>query len=60
MKVSFVAGFGPIVRDADASRAFWAAGLGIQFEEAAPSYWTTDNLDGVGDADPFHVPRLKA
>jgi len=47
MKVSFVAGFGPIVRDTEASRAFWAAGLGIQFEEAAPSYWTTDNLDGV-------------
>ena len=47
MKVSFVAGFGPIVRDADASRAFWAAGLGIQLEEAAPSYWTTDNLEGV-------------
>ena len=47
LKVSFVAGFGPIVRDADASRAFWAAGLGIQFEEAAPSYWTTDNLEGV-------------
>lgn len=26
MKVSFVAGFGPIVRDVDASRAFWASG----------------------------------
>jgi catechol 2,3-dioxygenase-like lactoylglutathione lyase family enzyme len=47
MKVSFVAGFGPIVRDADASRAFWGAGLGIELEEAAPNYWTNDELDGV-------------
>ena len=47
MKVSFVAGFGPIVRDVDASRAFWGAGLGIKLEEAAPSYWTSDDLDGV-------------
>ena len=47
MKVSFVAGFGPIVRDVDSSRAFWGAGLGIKLAEAAPSYWTNDDLDGV-------------
>lgn len=47
MKVSFVAGFGPIVRDIDASRAFWGAGLGIGLEEASPGYWTNDDLDGV-------------
>jgi catechol 2,3-dioxygenase-like lactoylglutathione lyase family enzyme len=47
MKVSFVAGFGPIVRDVEASRAFWGAGLGIEFEEAAPNYWTNDDLEGV-------------
>jgi catechol 2,3-dioxygenase-like lactoylglutathione lyase family enzyme len=47
MQVSFVAGFGPIVRDVDASRAFWGAGLGIKLEEAAPSYWTNDDLEGV-------------
>jgi catechol 2,3-dioxygenase-like lactoylglutathione lyase family enzyme len=47
MKVSFVAGFGPIVRDVDASRTFWGAGLGITFAEAAPNYWTNDDLDGV-------------
>ena len=47
MKVSFVAGFGPIVRDLDASRAFWGAGLGIGLAEAAPNYWTNDGLDGV-------------
>ena len=44
MKISFVAGFGPIVRDTDASRGFWGAGLGIGLEEAAPGYWTTTTL----------------
>ncbi len=47
MKPSFVAGFGPIVRDVDASRAFWGEGLGIELDEAAPGYWTSDDLDGV-------------
>lgn len=47
MKVSFVAGFGPIVRDVDSSRAFWGAGLGIGLKEAAADYWTNDDLDGV-------------
>ena len=47
MKVAFVAGFGPIVRDADASRGFWERGLGIELEEAAPDYFTNDSLEGV-------------
>jgi catechol 2,3-dioxygenase-like lactoylglutathione lyase family enzyme len=47
MKISFVAGFGPIVRDVDAGRAFWGAGLGIELKQAAPDYWTNDDLDGV-------------
>jgi hypothetical protein len=47
MNISFVAGFGPIVRDTDVSRAFWGAGLGIGLEEAAPGYWTNDDLEGV-------------
>jgi catechol 2,3-dioxygenase-like lactoylglutathione lyase family enzyme len=47
MKVSFVAGFGPIVRDVDAARAFWGSGLRIELKEAAPDYWTNDSLDGV-------------
>lgn len=47
MKPSFVAGFGPIVRDADASQAFWRQGLGIQVTEIAPGYFGTDDLDGV-------------
>jgi hypothetical protein len=47
MQVSFVAGFGPIVHEVDKSRAFWASGLGIELQEAAPSYWASDDLDGV-------------
>lgn len=47
MKISFVAGFGPIVRETDASRTFWGGGLGIDLEEAAPNYWTNDDLEGV-------------
>jgi catechol 2,3-dioxygenase-like lactoylglutathione lyase family enzyme len=47
MKISFVAGFGPIIRDADEARGFWERGLGITLEEAAPGYFTNDDLDGV-------------
>jgi hypothetical protein len=47
MKVAFVAGFGPIVKATDASRAFWGDGLGIDLEESSPGYWTNDNLEGM-------------
>jgi catechol 2,3-dioxygenase-like lactoylglutathione lyase family enzyme len=47
MKVSFVTGFGPVVRDVESSRAFWARGLGIALERLAPDYWATEELDGV-------------
>ncbi len=47
MKISFVAGFGPIVRDPDQSRGFWQRDLGMTLEEAAPSYVTNDDLEGV-------------
>jgi len=47
MKISFVAGFGPIIRDADAAHRFWRDGLGIRFDEPAPGYFTSDSLDGV-------------
>jgi catechol 2,3-dioxygenase-like lactoylglutathione lyase family enzyme len=47
MKPSFVAGFAPIVKDVAASKAFWGDGLGIEFGEAAPGYWATDDLAGV-------------
>lgn len=47
MQISFVAGFGPIVREPESAHAFWADGLGIVFEEAAPGYFTNDSLEGV-------------
>jgi catechol 2,3-dioxygenase-like lactoylglutathione lyase family enzyme len=47
VKVAFVAGFGPIVRDTPASRAFWGDGLGITLGEASPGYWTNDDLEGM-------------
>ncbi len=47
MKIAFVAGFGPIVRDADAAQRFWSDGLGIELEEASPDYFTNDDLEGV-------------
>jgi catechol 2,3-dioxygenase-like lactoylglutathione lyase family enzyme len=47
MRPAFVAGFGPITRDADAAHGFWRDGIGIEFEEAAPGYFTNDSLDGV-------------
>jgi catechol 2,3-dioxygenase-like lactoylglutathione lyase family enzyme len=47
MKISFVAGFGPIVRDVPESRRFWGDGLGIELEEASTDYWTNDDLEGV-------------
>lgn len=47
MKVAFVAGFGPIIRDSSAAHAFWRDGLGIEFAEPAPGYFTNDSLEGV-------------
>ena len=47
MRPAFVAGFGPIIRDPDAAHAFWRDGLGIDFEEPAPGYFTNDTLEGV-------------
>lgn len=47
MKISFVAGFGPIVRNPQASRAFWEAVMGIPMDEISTDYYGTDDLEGV-------------
>jgi catechol 2,3-dioxygenase-like lactoylglutathione lyase family enzyme len=47
MRPAFVAGFGPIIRDAHEAHGFWRDGLGIAFEEPAPGYFTNDTLEGV-------------
>ena len=46
MKVSFVAGFGPVVRDMAASHEFYSSALGVPFEGDA-AYRHTDQLAGV-------------
>lgn len=47
INVLFVAGFGPIVRDDEASRDLYADLLGIPFEEEENGYLHTGELPGV-------------
>jgi catechol 2,3-dioxygenase-like lactoylglutathione lyase family enzyme len=47
IKVLFVAGFGPIVRDSDASRKLYRETLGISFHEEDGGYLHTGDLEGV-------------
>lgn len=49
LKVLFVAGFGPIVRDPQVSRAFYLDTLGLPLEAmpGAPDYLHGEKLDGV-------------
>ena len=47
MRVSFIAGFGPITPDPDASLTFWRDDIGLPMAEIAPDYWGTDDVPGV-------------
>jgi len=47
IEVLFVAGFGPIVRDAASSRKFYSKTLGLEFKEDASGYLYTGELGGV-------------
>ncbi len=47
IQVLFIAGFGPIVRDAAASRMLYEQILGIGFKEEAGSYLHTETLNGA-------------
>jgi hypothetical protein len=47
IKVLFIAGFGPIVRDAAASRQLYSQALGIDFKEEASGYLHTEALAGA-------------
>ena len=46
MKVLFVAGFGPVVKDMAASNHFYAGDLGLPLE-GDETYRTTDKVEGV-------------
>ena len=47
MDVQFVASVAPIVRDADAARAFYRDALGLSFEGEAGDYLFTHELEGT-------------
>jgi catechol 2,3-dioxygenase-like lactoylglutathione lyase family enzyme len=47
MDVQFVASVAPIVRDADASRAFYRDALGLSFEDEEGDYLFTQKLEGT-------------
>ena len=45
MKVSFISGFGPIVRDPAESRRFWGEGaIGLPLAEIATDYYGVDDV----------------
>jgi hypothetical protein len=47
MKILFVAGFGPVIRDFEASRALYSGTLGISFREESGGYLHTEALQGA-------------
>jgi hypothetical protein len=47
VKVLFIAGFGPIVRDATGSRELYSQFLGIDFKEETGGYLHTEALNGA-------------
>ena len=47
IEVLFIAGFGPIVRDQEASRKLYGEALGISFKEETGGYLHTGNLKGA-------------
>jgi len=47
IKIHFIAGFGPIVRDATASRKLYSQALGVAFKEEDGGYLHTEALKGA-------------
>jgi hypothetical protein len=47
IRILFIAGFGPIIRDADASRKLYVNALEIPFKEESGGYLHTDALQGA-------------
>jgi hypothetical protein len=47
IKILFVAGFGPVVRDAAESRRLYSETLGIRFKEESGEYLHTEALKGA-------------
>ena len=47
MRILFIAGFGPIIRDLDASRNLYGKALGISFKQEEGGYLHTEALNGA-------------
>jgi catechol 2,3-dioxygenase-like lactoylglutathione lyase family enzyme len=47
IKILFIAGFGPVVRDIEAGRRLYAKALDIPFKEESDGYLHTDTLQGA-------------
>ena len=47
MKILYIAGFGPIVRDTAANRRLYKDALGIRFKEEKDGYLHTEALEGA-------------
>ncbi len=47
VKVLFIAGFGPVVREEAASRRLYCEALGIRFKEETDGYLHTERLEGA-------------
>ncbi len=47
VKVAFILGFGPIVRDTGLSRRLYSESLGIRFKEESGEYLHTEALEGA-------------
>ena len=47
MRILFIAGFGPIIRDLDASRNLYDKALGISFKQEEGGYLHTEALNGA-------------
>ena len=53
MKIAFVAGFGPLVRDREASLSFYRDTLGLPLR--GEEYVSTDDLEGVKHFGQWHI-----
>jgi hypothetical protein len=51
-QVLFIAGFGPIVREATASRKLYSQVFGINFKQESDEYLHTEALEGAAEGGP--------
>ena len=60
MRILFIAGFGPIVRDLEASRNLYGKVLGIPFKEEKGGYLHTEALNGARAFLCGHSPKRRS